>query len=95
TNAHLLLAQDGDGKQTFDTNDQDYVQAISSDDGELSFDVQDMEDTTFSSQWTGLEAVVGAYDDESTCPFVTGENTITVLEDEPRVAASHWDFSTK
>uniref|UniRef100_A0A1I7YD49 Trypsin-like peptidase domain-containing protein n=1 Tax=Steinernema glaseri TaxID=37863 RepID=A0A1I7YD49_9BILA len=94
TNAHLLLAQDGDGKQTFDTNDQDYVQAISSDGGKLNFDVQDMKDTTFSSQWTGLEAIVGAYDDESTCPFVTGYNIVTVLEDEPRIAASHWDFST-
>uniref|UniRef100_A0A1I7Y0L3 CUB domain-containing protein n=1 Tax=Steinernema glaseri TaxID=37863 RepID=A0A1I7Y0L3_9BILA len=97
TNAHVLLAQDGGDSQAFDTNDQeyDYVQAISSDDGELSFDVQNVSGNyKFTHRWTGLEAIVGAYDDESTCPFVTGENTVTVLEDEPRVAASHWDFST-
>uniref|UniRef100_A0A1I8A8E0 CUB domain-containing protein n=1 Tax=Steinernema glaseri TaxID=37863 RepID=A0A1I8A8E0_9BILA len=109
TNANVWLhweTQNGTRRQTFDTDEEDHVQAISSGDGNLTLYV----DKYFYKTWIGFEAVVGAYgeaygenankrltptlDDESTCPFVTGDDTVTVLEDEPRVAASHWDFSS-
>uniref|UniRef100_A0A1I7XY91 CUB domain-containing protein n=1 Tax=Steinernema glaseri TaxID=37863 RepID=A0A1I7XY91_9BILA len=65
----------------------DSVHAISSYQGELLFDVV----RTTADRGIVFGAVVGAYNDESVCPFASYIAQI-VEENRPRIASSQWNF---
>ncbi|KAK0408517.1 hypothetical protein QR680_004004 [Steinernema hermaphroditum] len=73
-----------------DTNDRDFVHTMNG--GEISFEAREFDDDRGArDHWRGFEAIVGAYDNENTCPFES-DAVVEVDDSAPRVIASQWYF---
>ncbi|KAK0408464.1 hypothetical protein QR680_003975 [Steinernema hermaphroditum] len=89
TNAHFYYSIPSlDG--SVDTNDRNFVHTMNG--GEISFEAREFDDDRGArDHWRGFEAIVGAYDNESMCPFES-DAVVEVDDSAPRVIASQWYF---
>ncbi|KAK0408528.1 hypothetical protein QR680_004007 [Steinernema hermaphroditum] len=70
------------------TNNRNFVHTMNG--GEISFEARGVFFYAVD-RWWGFEAIVGAYDNENTCPFES-DAQVEVDDSAPRVVASQWYF---